>query len=137
MTKADRRRLDKVKDCVRPMLERLGILQTHDVTLHLVTKIDAGRQGTKNGPSAAAEVVGNFPYRAIRITCQRKWVDCSTPHEIERAILHETLHPILFGWVRKAFDGQDLEYDDADLYAEENVVDLVTHWLMVERSELY
>ena len=129
--------MNRVKRVSRSLLDRLGVLQTYNVSIYLEDKITAGMQGTKDRNEAAAEITSNYPYRDINIHVTRETANKYTDAELERLILHELLHPILYGWVHKTFDMHSHERQEAEVYAEEDVVSLITQWLMVERSEKY
>jgi hypothetical protein len=138
MTKADKKRVARFKRVCTPMLSRLGILQTYDVRLYWEKFIIGGTQAPKNDKvGALMEITSNYPYRDLHIHVSRKGFDDIADEMLERVIIHECLHPILFGWVHKSWDSLGHVRTDGEVYDEEGVVSLMTQWLAITRSELY
>lgn len=137
-TQADKKRIARFRRVCTPMLSRLGILQTYDVRLYWEKFIDGGKQADKDSKvGALMEITSNYPYRDLHIHVARKGFDNIADEFLERVIVHECLHPILFGWVHKAFNTYAHDRTEAEIFAEEDAVSLMTQWLQIVRSELY
>lgn len=117
------------------MLERLGILNTYDVRVYWETKI-AGLFEDK-ASEAAMEVYDTYPYRNINIHISKKCFDETSDERLERQTVHECLHAIVYGWVRRVFNDNKHKRGTQEVYAEENTVSLLEQWIMMERSKLY
>ena len=122
MTKNERRE-NKLWQACNPMLKALGIHQTYHVGF-VLKKVESGEQNRSEHP-AIATVENHYPYRRIVITVDPAWVDKANTYQLQRTVLHEALHEIVYGWVRHHF-----HIGSTEILAEENTVTLLEEWLM-------
>ncbi|HEC64704.1 MAG TPA: hypothetical protein ENI23_05390 [bacterium] len=127
----DDERLDKVLPIATPLLKWFGIYQSYVVKIDFLDDLDSNHVGYES----VARIEEHYPYRLITIKFQRKYIDDSPPHQIEGTIIHEILHPLIFGPVERYLTGRGMtvgaEFEDL----QESLVDLIRIWLTRLRPE--
>ena len=128
----DEERLDKVASIADPILKWFGIYQSYKIKIVFVDEFDGG-----SSEAVVARVEEDHPYRFITIMLKRSFIDnnASSPLEIEGAIIHEILHPLISGpmdrYLESRMIGWGKEYNDL----QESLVDLIRIWIVRLRPE--